>query len=107
MLTARLLLAALIALATALLPIGCNAAQPSDPVASVAMHAGKSMPCCPPEHTKSAPVFCALQCGSVIVAGAPIVAWQPFHAVKAVVTARRDEPLVGQIIQPPMHPPRA
>ena len=107
MLAARVLLAALIAVGTALLPIACTAGQSSSAVVSLAIHSGGGMPCCPPAHSKPAPGICALQCGSIIVNEAPAVSWRPVPAVRAVATARRDQPLVGQIVRPPTHPPRA
>jgi len=108
MLVARVLLAALIAVSTVLLPIGCTAAQSSASVVSLGMHASDNdnMPCCPPEHSKSPPVFCALQCGSIIVNETPALSWVPVYAVRAVATAHRGRPLVGQTVRPPTHPPR-
>lgn len=107
MLAARILLAALLAIAAVLLPIGCRAGQASSPVISVAMHSGTDMPCCPQKPSKTALVFCALQCGSIVAAGAPAATWRPFYTVGTVIAVRRDPPLAGQTVQPPTHPPRA
>jgi len=107
MLAARVRLAALIAIGMALLPIASSAGQSSAPVVSLAMHASENMPCCPPAHSPSTPGLCAVQCGGIIVNEAPVVSRRPVHVVRAVATARHSQPLVGQIVRPPTHPPRA
>lgn len=107
MVAARVLLAALIAIGMALLPIASGAAQSSTPVDSLAMRTSDSMPCCPPAHSQSTPGLCAMQCGAIIVNEAPAVSRRHVGVVRAAATGRHNQPLVGQIVRPPTHPPRA
>ena len=102
MVAARTIMAALIAISVAMVPVVGGAAASTKPV-EMSMADQADMPCCAPDDCKGS-IACALKCFN-FVAAMFLAALSLSHFVDGAPPAFVDDTLRGHVRSPPTHPP--
>jgi hypothetical protein len=105
---ARMILAALIAISLALVPIGGTAVSSSSPV-EMSMADQGDMPCCPHCDTQDdfKAAACVLKCAALAGAVLPTMILGLLYISDPFPLTPTDETLRGIVRAPPTHPPPA
>jgi hypothetical protein len=107
MLLVRTILAALIAISVAVVPVAVEAAVTTTP-AKMSMSVDADMPCCPccnEQDTSKTSATCAFKCINLVGAVCPAMIVIRLHLIEAVPPSFVNDTLRGHVSSPPTHPP--